>query len=231
MGQLQQWLDEDWVRIGSDGSILGSCGSKKEAEGKPKCLPRKKAEGMSKEARAKLVARKRKKDPNPNRKGKPIMVSNKLSGGGPVVKRTIRGQGIVMTNRLRQNKNMAKLQNPKKADLNKDGKINSYEEKRAKAIEKAMAAQNRVKKKNGGFTAKGCGSVMDQKRKVTTISQEYKMYKKTKGYAIGGKRKGIKKGGGVMKTKGYATGGVVKPKGKAGGGAMNTKGYKRGGKV
>jgi len=101
MGQLQQWLDEDWVRIGSDGSILGSCGSKKEAEGKPKCLPRKKAEGMSKEARAKLVARKRKKDPNPNRKGKPIMVSNKLSGGGPVVKRTIRGQGIVMKNRLR----------------------------------------------------------------------------------------------------------------------------------
>ena len=50
------------------------------------------------------------------------------------------------------------------------------------------------------------------------------MYKKTKGYAIGGKRKGMKKGGGVMKTKGYATGGVVKPKGKAGGGAMNTKG-------
>ena len=147
MGQLQQWLDEDWVRIGSDGSILGSCGSKKEAEGKPKCLPRKKAEGMSKEARAKLVARKRKKDPNPNRKGKPIMVSNKLSGGGPVVKRTIRGQGIVMTNRLRQNNIMAKLQNPKKADLNKDGKINSYEEKRAKAIEQSMAAQNRVKNK------------------------------------------------------------------------------------
>ena len=42
---------------------------------------------------------------------------------------------------------MAKLQNPKKADLNKDGKINSYEEKRAKAIEKSMAAQNRVKEK------------------------------------------------------------------------------------
>jgi hypothetical protein len=65
---------------------------------------------------------------------------------------------------------MAKLKNPKKADLNKDGKINSYEEKRAKAIEKSMAAQNRVKKVKGGFIAKGCGSVMDQKRKVTTIS-------------------------------------------------------------
>ena len=56
---------------------------------------------MSKEARAKLVARKRKKDPNPNRKGKPIMVSNKLSGGGPIAKKTIRGQGIVMAGRLR----------------------------------------------------------------------------------------------------------------------------------
>ena len=53
---------------------------------------------MSKEARAKLVARKRKKDPNPDRKGKPIMVSNKLKSGGRV---TIRGQGIVMRHRLR----------------------------------------------------------------------------------------------------------------------------------
>ncbi len=57
------------------------------------------------------------------------------------------------------------------------------------------------------------------------------MYKKTKSYATGGKRKGMKKGGGVMKTKGYATGGVVKPKGMATGGVMKTKGYKRGGKV
>ena len=65
---------------------------------------------------------------------------------------------------------MAKLKNPKKADLNKDGKINSYEEKRATAIEKAMAAQNRIKKANGGSIAKGCGAVMDQKRKVTTFS-------------------------------------------------------------
>jgi len=101
MGELRNWLDEDWVRIGADGTILGSCGSRKEAEGKPKCLPRKKAEGMSKEARAKLVARKRKKDPNPDRNGKPIMESNKLSGGGSVVKKTIRGQGIVMASKLR----------------------------------------------------------------------------------------------------------------------------------
>ena len=65
---------------------------------------------------------------------------------------------------------MAKLKNPKKADLNKDNKISSYEEKRALAIEKSMAKQNRAKLKIGGSVAKGCGSVMDQKRKVTTFS-------------------------------------------------------------
>jgi hypothetical protein len=65
---------------------------------------------------------------------------------------------------------MAKLKNPKKADLNKDGKINSYEEKRGLAIEKSMAKQNRLKLKTGGFIANGCGAVMEQKRKVTTTS-------------------------------------------------------------
>ena len=30
--------------------------------------------------------------------------------------------------------------------------------------------QNRVKMKNGGFIAKGCGKVMNNRRKVTTIS-------------------------------------------------------------
>jgi hypothetical protein len=57
-----------------------------------------------------------------------------------------------------------------KADLNKDGKLSSYEKKRATAIEKAMAQQNRVKMKNGGFIAKGCGKVMNNRRKVTSIS-------------------------------------------------------------
>jgi len=65
---------------------------------------------------------------------------------------------------------MAKLKNPKKADLNKDGKINSYEEKRSLAIEKSMAKQNRLKLKGNGFIANGCGAVMEQKRKVTTTS-------------------------------------------------------------
>ena len=62
------------------------------------------------------------------------------------------------------------LKNPKKADLNKDGKLSSYERTRGLAIEKAMRKQNRAKMKQGGFIAKGCGAVMNNRRKVTTIS-------------------------------------------------------------
>ena len=62
------------------------------------------------------------------------------------------------------------LKNKEKADLNKDGKLSSYEMKRGMAIEKAMKKQNRAKMKKGGFIAKGCGAVMNNRRKVTTIS-------------------------------------------------------------
>ena len=64
----------------------------------------------------------------------------------------------------------ARLKNSSKADLNKDGKLSSYEKKRGMAIEKSMKKQNRVKLSEGGFIAKGCGAVMNDKRKVTTIS-------------------------------------------------------------
>jgi hypothetical protein len=74
------------------------------------------------------------------------MVSNKLKKGG------------------------TPLANPGKADLNKDGKLSSYERTRGLAIEKAMRKQNRAKMKKGGFIAKGCGAVMSNRRKVTTIS-------------------------------------------------------------
>jgi len=70
---------------------------------------------------------------------------------------------------------MAKLKNPEKADLNNDGKVNSYEEKRGMAIEKAIEERQKfnagraVKKKNGKI-ARGCGKVMPNRRKFTTMS-------------------------------------------------------------
>ena len=63
------------------------------------------------------------------------------------------------------------LKNPGKADLNKDGKINSYEETRGKAIEKAMAKQDKgtpmkdekSKFMGGGIAYAGGGRAMKRK--------------------------------------------------------------------
>ena len=43
-------------------------------EGKPKCLPRAKANSLGKEGRASAAQRKRREDPNPERRGAPINV-------------------------------------------------------------------------------------------------------------------------------------------------------------
>jgi len=48
MGQLKQWRTQDWVRIGTDGSILGSCGTSKNKNNPDRCLPRAKAESLQK---------------------------------------------------------------------------------------------------------------------------------------------------------------------------------------
>ena len=80
---LEQWFKEKWVRIGSNGEILGPCGGRKEKEGKPKCLPQAKAQAMSKEERQTIVARKRKADPNPERRGPAKLVSSKVDAKDP----------------------------------------------------------------------------------------------------------------------------------------------------
>jgi len=81
---LDQWFKEKWVRIGANGEILGPCGAREEKEGKPKCLPQAKAQAMSKEERQTIVARKRKADPDPERKGKAKNVSSKVDAMEPM---------------------------------------------------------------------------------------------------------------------------------------------------
>ena len=43
MGQLKQWREQNWVRIGTDGSIKGPCGTSKDKKNPDRCLPRSKA--------------------------------------------------------------------------------------------------------------------------------------------------------------------------------------------
>ena len=81
---LEQWFKEKWVRIGANGEIMGPCGGRSEKEGKPKCLPEAKAQAMSKEERQTIVARKRKADPDPERRGPAKLVSSKVDAIEPL---------------------------------------------------------------------------------------------------------------------------------------------------
>lgn len=74
---LKKWFKEKWVRFGPDGKIRGACGGRSKGEGKPKCLPQSKAQGLGKKGRASSAAKKRREDPNPERKGKAKNVATK----------------------------------------------------------------------------------------------------------------------------------------------------------
>lgn len=143
MGQLKQWREQNWVRIGTDGSIKGPCGTSKNKKNPDRCLPEAKARSLSKAERAE-TARKKKRA---GAKGKTVVANTRkakvrMSDGGPM---------------------------SKKFGMD-DGVQTSYEKHMQSVIEKNMKKQNRVKMNNGGFIANGCGAVMKSKKKVTTIS-------------------------------------------------------------
>ena len=66
---LKKWFKEKWVRFGPDGKIRGDCARGSSKEGKPKCLPQSKAQALGKKGRASAAAKKRREDPNPERRG------------------------------------------------------------------------------------------------------------------------------------------------------------------
>ena len=66
---LKKWFKEKWVRFGPDGKIRGDCARGSSKEGKPKCLPQSKAHALGKSGRASAAAKKRREDPDPERRG------------------------------------------------------------------------------------------------------------------------------------------------------------------
>ena len=56
---LRDWFKkEDWVRIDTAGNITGDCGTMKKGKATTRCLPRKKAQSLSKAERAKTSRKK-----------------------------------------------------------------------------------------------------------------------------------------------------------------------------
>ena len=58
-GALAKWRREKWVRIGTDGSIKGECGTSKNKKNPDRCLPLSKARSLSKAERAKTARKKK----------------------------------------------------------------------------------------------------------------------------------------------------------------------------
>lgn len=73
---LRKWFAQKWVRMDTKGNIKGQC-AREPGEGKPKCLPQSKAQSLGKEGRAAAARRKRREDPDADRRGKPINVRTK----------------------------------------------------------------------------------------------------------------------------------------------------------
>jgi hypothetical protein len=71
MGELKKWRDQKWVRIGSNGTIKGACGTSKDKKNPDRCLPLAKARSLSKRQLA-ATARKKKKE---GRKGKTVVAN------------------------------------------------------------------------------------------------------------------------------------------------------------
>lgn len=73
MTSLKKWLDEKWVRIDSNGNIVGECGTSKNKKNPDRCLPKKKAQSLTKSERA-ATARKKKKA---GAKGKQVVANTR----------------------------------------------------------------------------------------------------------------------------------------------------------
>jgi len=72
-GGLADWFKEEWVRIDTEGNITGPCGTMKKGKATTRCLPKKKAQSLSK-AERKATARKKVRG---SKKGKQFVSNTK----------------------------------------------------------------------------------------------------------------------------------------------------------
>ena len=103
MGELKKWRDQEWVRIDSSGNIAGECGTSENKKNPDRCLPRSKANSLSKSERA-ATARKKKKA---GAQGQQVVSNTKaakvqMAACGGEVQKNHKGCGAVMSNRRKK---------------------------------------------------------------------------------------------------------------------------------
>ena len=79
-GELKNWLKKDWVRVTSSGKIAGKCGTSKDKKNPDRCLPRSKAQSLSKSERAATARKKKSAQKTGKDTGKTSNVANTRKG-------------------------------------------------------------------------------------------------------------------------------------------------------
>jgi hypothetical protein len=79
-GELQNWLNKKWVRLDSSGNIAGECGTSKDKKNPDRCLPRSKAQSLSKSERAATARKKKSAQKTGKDTGKTSNVANTKKG-------------------------------------------------------------------------------------------------------------------------------------------------------
>lgn len=138
---LRKWFSKtdpagDWKRINTKGEVVGPC-AREPGEPKPKCMSRAKRESLTKKERASAVRSKRKHDPDPERKGEPINVSNFGKGK------------ISESYSLNDNYDFSEENKEVKLMRDKTGKIRTFMLRRAAAKEAHTINGVVIKYKNG----------------------------------------------------------------------------------
>ena len=102
---LRDWFKkEKWVRISSSGKIAGDCGTSKNKKNPDRCLPKAKAQSLSKKERS-TTAKKKK---TAGSKGETVVANTKKAKvsfkNGGEVRKIAKGCGKVMNNRRKKTK-------------------------------------------------------------------------------------------------------------------------------
>ena len=98
-GELKKWLNEKWVRIGTDGKIKGECGTSKNKKKPDRCLPLAKARSLSQAERASTATTKKRSKKTVVKNTPKAVVKFKK---GNQVRKNHKGCGAVMSGRRKR---------------------------------------------------------------------------------------------------------------------------------
>ena len=117
---LRDWFKkEKWVRISSSGNIAGKCGTSKNKKNPDRCLPKAKAQSLTKGQRAATAAKKKKA----GSKGKTVVKNTKKA----TVKKEAQSHPVMIQQRIAHAKKAKEKEKSKKETANpEDGKAAPY---------------------------------------------------------------------------------------------------------